>query len=287
LFSAYFTQICNHISICVFNDKTFIMISRELVDSYIEWFEEYVHQFIIEHPGLEENIQIKAGHCHKVSKEIVGIALDLKLDEEEVLLAEIIGLFHDVGRFKQYVKYNTFSDSKSQNHAELAIEVLEENQVLKDLSQENINIIYKAILNHSRAEITPDKNEQVIFFSKLIRDADKLDIWRLITEYYMLKEQNTGNGNKTLELELPDIQEISDEVLEAILNRRVVLKESMKTLNDFKLLQIAWLFDLNFEYSVKRLYQKRYLDKIFDTLPPSHKVQQVRSLVDNYMNRFI
>lgn len=263
------------------------MISRKLVDSYIEWFNEYVHQFIVEHPELEENIQIKAGHCHKVSKEIIGLANDLKLGEQEVLLAEIIGLFHDVGRFKQYVKYQTFSDSKSQNHAELAIEVLEEKQVLKDLTKENINVIYKAILNHSRAEIIPDKNEQVIFFSKLIRDADKLDIWRLITEYYMLKEQNNGNGNKTLELELPDTHEISDEVLEAILSRRVVLKESMKTLNDFKLLQIAWLFDLNFEYSVKRLNQKKYLDKIFDTLPQSQKVQQVRSLVDNYMSRFI
>jgi len=263
------------------------MISRRIVDIYKRWFDIYIAEFVNSHPDLKENIKIKADHCKKVSNEIVGLAKSLNLDQDEILLAETIGLFHDIGRFKQYVKYQTFSDSKSQNHAELGVEVLKETNVLKDLSLETQELIFKSIINHSRAEIAPDKNEQVIFFSKLIRDADKLDIWRLITEYYMLKEQNNGNGNKTLELELPDSHEISDGVLEAILNRRVVLKESMKTLNDFKLLQIAWLFDLNFEYSVKRLYQKRYLDKIFDTLPPSHKVQQVRSLVDNYMNRFI
>lgn len=255
------------------------MISQKLVELYKLWFDEYVNEFITEYPDLYENIEIKADHCRRVRKEISGISQNLKLNEEESILAEIIGLFHDVGRFKQYVTYQTFSDSKSQNHAELGVEVLKENNVLKDLSDENIEIVYKSILNHSRAEIIPDDNEKVIFYSKLIRDADKLDIWRLITEYYMVKEQKT---NKTLELELPDNDEISDQVYDAILNNKIVLKESMKTLNDFKLLQIGWLFDLNFNYSIKRLEEKKYLDKIIDTLPKNQKVNQIKDMISNY-----
>jgi len=260
------------------------MIKEQQVSSYKIWFDQYINQFIQQYPEYTENINIKAVHCKKVSDEMVGLAKSLNLTNEEVLLAETLGLLHDVGRFKQYVKYQTFSDSKSQNHAELGVEVLKENNILKDLSDDLQEIILKSIKNHSRAEIIPDENEKVIFFSKLIRDADKLDIWRVITEYYMVKEQKE---NKALELELPNNNEISDEVFHAIVNRTVVLKEYMKTLNDFKLLQIGWLFDLNFDYSIKRLYDKKYLDKIFDTLPDSEKVNEIKQIVNDYFQQCI
>jgi hypothetical protein len=100
----------------------------------------------------------------------------------------------------------------------------------------------------------------------------------------MVKEQKE---NKTLQLELPDEDAVTDEVLEAILNKQVVLKESMKTLNDFKLLQIAWLFDLNFSYSIQRVYEKGYLDKIFNSLPQNDKIKQVRGIVDAYFKEHI
>ncbi|MFP4023091.1 MAG: HD domain-containing protein [Thiohalospira sp.] len=258
------------------------MLSAKLVQFYHTWFNNYINQYVQQYPNLKENIEIKADHCRKVSLEIVGLAKSMELEQNEILLAETIGIFHDVGRFKQYVKYNTFSDSKSQNHAELAIEVLTENKILKDLNAQEIEIIHQSILNHSRAVIVPHKNEEVLFFSKLIRDADKLDIWRLITEYYMVKEQNAANENKTLELDLPDNDEISNEVYQAIINKQVVLKESMRTLNDFKLLQIGWLFDLNFNYSIKRLYEKKYLDQIFESLPKNEKVARIKEVVNSY-----
>ncbi len=251
---------------------------------YSRWFSAYINHFLVLHPDLAENIEIKADHSRKVHAEIVGLAKKLGLSQEDTFIAETIGLFHDIGRFKQYVKYQTFSDSKSQNHAELGVDVLKENNVLKNLSDDVKEIIYKAILNHSRAEIIPDSNSKVILFSKLIRDADKLDIWRLITEYYMVKEQQE---NKTLELDLPDTEEISDEVLQAILNHKLILKESMKTLNDFKLLQIAWVFDLNFDYSVQRLYEKKYLEKIIKSLPENNKVNQVKTIVNEFFERHI
>ena len=260
------------------------MLSRKLVDSYKVWFDNYINHFREKYPELTENIDIKADHCKKVSFEIVTLAQSLNLNNEEVLLAEITGLFHDIGRFRQFAKYQTFSDSKSQNHAELGVEVLKENNILNDLTAENQKIIYNSILNHSTAKIPFEKNERIVFFSKLIRDADKLDIWRLITEYYMVKEQKE---NKALELELPDNDEISDNVLESIINKQVVMKESMKTLNDFKLLQIGWIFDLNFDYSIKRLHEKKYLDKIFKTLPHDDRIYKVRDIVDNYFQKHI
>jgi hypothetical protein len=86
---------------------------------------------------------------------------------------------------------------------------------------------------------------------------------------------------------LPDDDRISDEVFEAIKNQQVVLKETIRTLNDFKLLQIGWLFDLNFDYSVKRVYEKKYLDKIFESLPKNKKVDIIQNVVNNYFEKRI
>lgn len=251
------------------------------INKYIEWFNNYIDSFVDEYPDLKENILIKADHCRKVHQEICIISDDLELDEHDKFIAELIGLFHDVGRFRQYIKYKTFSDSKSQNHSQLGVDVLKDFDVLKDLSEEDQNLIFTAIINHSRAEIEPNLNEKEEFYSKLIRDADKLDIWRLITEYYMVKDQRE---NKTLVLDLPDNNEISDSVYESILNRQVVMRESMKTVNDFKLMQIGWLFDLNFDFSTVRLYEKGYLERIFNSLPSNEKITNLKLMVEDYFS---
>lgn len=254
------------------------------IEKYIDWFNTYVNSFVEEFPDLKENLLIKADHCKKVHQEIKLIAENLELSDEDMFIAELIGLFHDIGRFRQYVKYKTFSDSKSQNHADLGVEVLNEYEVLKELSEIERELVLKAILNHSRAEIMPDSNERELFFSKLIRDADKLDIWRLITEYYMVKD---SQENKTLVLDLPDTKEITDVVYQAIINRQIVLKETMKTVNDFKLMQIGWLFDLNFDHSIVRLYEKGYLKRIFDSLPKDEKITNLKLIVEDYFTDHI
>jgi hypothetical protein len=61
----------------------------------------------------------------------------------------------------------------------------------------------------------------------------------------------------------------------------------MKTLNDFKLLQIGGIFDLNFNYSIKRLCDKKYLEKIFDTLPENQKVNKIKEIVNHYFKKHI
>jgi len=67
----------------------------------------------------------------------------------------------------------------------------------------------------------------------------------------------------------------------------VVLKESMQTLNDFKLMQIGWLFDLNFNYSIRRLYDKKYLNKIFAALPDNEHVREIKQVVEAYFKKNI
>ncbi|MBN2350648.1 MAG: HD domain-containing protein, partial [Bacteroidales bacterium] len=88
-----------------------------------EWFINYVQTFYNRKTEIQQNIVLKKEHTHRVCKEIVAIGQELKLNNDELQLSEIIALLHDVGRFEQYARYRTFMDSKSENHAELGVKI--------------------------------------------------------------------------------------------------------------------------------------------------------------------
>ena len=56
------------------------------------------------------NIKRKVDHSLRVMELCKIIAENLNLDVEDIKLAELIGLLHDIGRFEQMKVYNTFND---------------------------------------------------------------------------------------------------------------------------------------------------------------------------------
>lgn len=224
------------------------------------WFTNYSDKFGNEEP----NFILKKNHSFSVVKIIENLAMSLGFENNKLIIAKIIGLLHDVGRFKQFAEYKTFNDSASVNHAELGWQIIEDENILNDLSEEEIAIISKAIINHNSKEIPKEENEEVLTYIKLIRDADKLDNFKYATEYYALKPSQRNNP---LEATLDNSPEVSKKVSKAIINEKVVDKSDIKTLNDFKVLQMSWIYDLNFKRSFQIINENTYLKKIYDTLP--------------------
>jgi len=77
---------------------------------------------------------------------------NLGLNDDELRLAEIIVFFHDIGRFEQYKHYKTFSDHRSENHAELGIIVLIKYNVLGIPEEEIQKLIFCSIKKHDPSE---------------------------------------------------------------------------------------------------------------------------------------
>ena len=67
-------------------------------------FKEYVKNYNPE----DGKIKIKISHIERVSQIARKLAEDLKLNQEDIELAELIGLLHDIGRFEQIKIYHTF-----------------------------------------------------------------------------------------------------------------------------------------------------------------------------------
>ena len=124
-------------------------------------------------------IHLKIVHTLAVAEVMDRLTKSLSLTEKQCELAYICAIFHDIGRFEQVRRYDTFLDHLSVDHAQLGCEVLEENGFLKELSTKEQEIILTAIRNHNRFRIEEGLDEETLLFCKLIRDADKCDIFRV------------------------------------------------------------------------------------------------------------
>jgi hypothetical protein len=242
------------------------------------WFNKYVSTYSFPNPTDQRNIDLKFEHTYKVVELITTIGEEI-LSAEELYLAKITALFHDLGRFEQYKRYKTFSDAKSEDHAALAIKIILENDLLAEISQESSQLILKAISYHNKMNLPEDETDKVLLYSKLIRDADKLDIWRVVINDYKQKD-----NNKVVGLGLTSKNNISDSICQQIIAEKPVAYKDLKTLNDLKLTQMGWVYDINFQKSLKIIEEREYIDKLFMTLPPSDKAREVYEQIKSYIN---
>ena len=245
-----------------------------------DWFTNYTKKFQLDDKDINKNLKLKQEHTLRVCREIVGLGKELNLTEEQLCLAETMALFHDIGRFEQYTKYRTYLDMKSENHAELGVKVLTRNQVLKNTCEEERLLIEKAISYHNRKELPVNESEECLFFSKLLRDADKLDIWKVVIDYYKRK---TGEENGAIVFGLPDTEDFSGDAINNLISHKLVDVNQIRCVNDFRLLQISWIYDINFIPTFRRIRERKYLQTIRKFLIQSEKIDYALELALDYI----
>ena len=98
---------------------------KEFLQLGHQWMEEYMQSFYCEDKDIMFGIQMKEKHTGYVTTNARQLALHLQLSSHDVNLAELIGLLHDVGRFRQWQLYKTFVDAKSEDHADLGVKVIQ------------------------------------------------------------------------------------------------------------------------------------------------------------------
>lgn len=248
------------------------------------WFSDYVAGFYTDDPIHNSTIRLKQKHTDQVCRNVILLGKTLGLSDQEMVLAETMGLFHDIGRFKQYAIYGTFKDMESENHALLGLRELAANDVLACCTKDEKKWITKAIGYHNALEVPVSENGKTLLFICLLRDSDKLDIWRVFIEYYKERDKHP---NPVVEIGLPDDPLISPQVVAALNEDRIVHIRDLKTSNDFRLLLISWVFDLNFIHSFQIVKDLKYIEKIEATLPPSKEISAAVKHARDYVERHI
>jgi len=250
-------------------------------EKYILWFQNYIQSFHSSDPRVQNHIDEKRSHTFRVVDLIEQIAYSLNLTIQNVIIAKIIALFHDVARFLQLQKYGTFFDAKSFDHGRMAVQILQENHILDHFSPSIQQLIFTAITNHNLAVISNDIPLESLKFTHMIRDADKLDIYNVVLDYYKPDSQRIG----VIDFDFPDLPQISDPVYQAIIHRQVIRFNELHTLNDLKIMQLGWVFDLNFPHSFRILQEKQYLTQIYQTMKPTPQGEFVYRQIVEYLNK--
>jgi len=248
------------------------------------WFAGYVSNFYSDDPDYNHPIKLKEEHTIRVCHNIATLGKELDLTEHDMVLAETMALFHDIGRFKQYAVHHTFNDFVSENHARLGLRQIAMYGLLSACTTAEKRLITKAVAYHNAATLPANEDNTTLFFMRLVRDADKLDIWKLIIDYYNKREKKHSSA---VELDLPDDPTCSRNVIESLHQHRFVRMQDLKTLNDFKLLQISWVFDLNFVPSFQTVQNRKYIEKIEETLPKSKEIKEAVQQAHDHVNSFL
>ncbi len=244
-----------------------------------KFFDSYTAEFDLEKEKDQKNIQLKIDHSKRVTKDMEEIITGMALSREEKYLAKIIALYHDIGRFKQYRQYKTFSDYKSEDHGQLGVEVIKENKLLDDLSENKQNIIFKAIEQHNKADLSQEifNNEQEVFFARLIRDADKLDIFNIFVERYKTRSQ------KDYVIKLSTEPEINDKIYNRVLRKESINYDKLETINDLKAMQLGWIYDINFKETIEIIKTREYIEIIYNSMDQNERAEELYQAVKEYI----
>ena len=215
-----------------------------------ENFEKFVNQF----DKNNKDIMIRYHHTKMVVRLMEKVSKRMNLSNEEVVLAKIIGLLHDIGRFKQIEIGGSANDESTKiNHAKLGCEYLfGENHIRDFITEDKFDeIIESAIFNHNRFEIEPKLSDKSLFFAKMIRDIDKIDILRVIAtheEHEIIKE------------------EIEKKVLDDFKEQKLINHQDIKSKSDKTMQYLSYIFDINFKESFELLEETDNLGLFISSL---------------------
>ena len=260
-------------------------MNNENLAKISSWFDEFVKGYYGRDELSDFNIERKDIHSRRVCEEMDYLTEALGLDENQRKLGWVIALLHDVGRFEQFLRYRTYNDVKSVCHSSLGVEIIEERGVLDGVSDAERDIVLTAVRYHGIKELPAALNGHKRLYCELIRDADKLDIFKVVLEY--LKEYLANPGKFKLEVDLPEEDGYSMEVANALIAGETIDYKLIKNWNDLRLLQLGWVYDINFGASFERLKERGYLEEIAGYLPEDELVRCARDKVFAYVDEKI
>lgn len=269
----------------------------------INTFAEYVRNY----DPSDEKIKLKIDHTYRVAGMCQRIAESLGLSEPDVDIAWLLGMLHDIGRFEQIRRFGTFNDVQSVDHAEFGADLLfkeglirkfaegyyeecelarsgneEAEQIIKNNEHHNkdTGLIEMAIRQHNKYRVKEDLTERQRMFCDILRDADKVDIFKVNADIpmeiiYDVTTEELKNGV------------ITKEVLESFYKKETVLKSVRRSAVDHIVGHISLLFELVYKESYRQAREQGYVYKLLDFKSDVPEVNAEFDDMRKYVDEFL
>mgnify|MGYP001076808245 CR=1 FL=1 len=269
----------------------------------INAFAEYVRNY----DPSDEKIKLKIDHTYRVAGLCQRIAESLGLSEPDVDIAWLLGMLHDIGRFEQIRRFGTFNDVQSVDHAEFGADLLfkeglirkfaegyyeecelarsgneEAEQIIKNNEHHNkdTGLLEMAIRQHNKYRVKEDLTERQRMFCDILRDADKVDIFKVNADIPMeiIYDVTTEELNNGI---------ITKEVLESFYKKETVLKSVRRSAVDHIVGHISLLFELVYKESYRQAKEQGYVYKLLDFKSDVPEVNAEFGDMRKYVDEFL
>ncbi len=253
------------------------------IDNVKKEFKNFVSQY---NNQSDLGFNLKVIHTMHVVENAKMIASKMNLSEEDIELAQLIAYLHDIGRFEELKETKEF-DSARFDHALHGSKMLFERNLIRNFIMENSydTIIKKAIENHSKLKIEEGLTERELLHARIIRDADKLDNFRVkkeekIEEIFPGKVTKIEEFNESL---------ITDKVYEAILKNECVDVHDRVYPLDYWICILAFTFDINFKETFEVIKENDYINILIDrfnytNIETEEKMEEIRKIINGYVD---
>jgi hypothetical protein len=248
-----------------------------------ERFYLYSNPFVYRGADSEAH-KLKQIHTARVCDNIKMLAASINLTGPEMNIARATAWLHDVGRFPQFETYGTFSDLLSKNHAALGVGVIVNQNLLEGISHKDRRLILRSVALHNRPRLPEGLESGLALPAKLLRDADKLDIYRVMMDLY----RSAKSGKPSfITHDMADDGSVSAELADEIMQGKGFNYDRVSTLNDMKLFQMGMIYDLNFPAAFSAIRDQEVVPVILGSMPSFPGLEDLSRIVTTYIDKRI
>ena len=241
----------------------------------LRYFEEYIKKIDM------NNTWSKAKYFHSLKSMDLAkiIASEMNIfTEEEIVVIELIALFHDIGNFEQ--KNYNYLDNVEQDSTMKSIEILFEDGLIRKITNETKydNLIKLGIFCNNKDGRPKNIDDKTICICNIMKDVHKLEELRMVINYPYIDNRIDTYPSTLVYNDFKLFRQIENKVSDNNADNILIV--------------LSNLFALNYKSSYSIVQEKEYIEKITNSLIFEDKkiekfFKQIELVLKNYIKKKI
>ncbi len=225
------------------------------------------------------NTWAKAKYFHSLKSMDLArnIASELGIfDEEEMVVIELIALFHDIGDFNE--KDHNYLDNEDNDQAMKSINILFDEGLIRKITDDTKydNLIKLAIFCHNKEGLPKNIDEKTVCICNIMKDVYRIEELHMAINYPFIDNRIKEYPTNLVYDEFKQFKEVNGKMSDNNADNILIV--------------LSHLFGLNYKISYALVAEKGYIEKIIDSLVVDDKkiekfFIQIQTVLTNYLKK--